>query len=42
MQQAQRAFVILDASLERSRLPEEAPNRAEMEDWLIELRRARF
>ena len=42
MPEAQRAFGILDGALERSPLPEEAPNRAEMEDWLIAFRRSRF
>lgn len=37
-----RTFDLLEQSLARSVLPDEAPNRAELENWLIELRRKRF
>lgn len=40
--EARRALEVLDAARDRSPLPEEAPNRAELEAWLIALRRARF
>ncbi len=40
--ETRRVFEILDAAKQRSPLPEEAPNAAELEAWLIELRRARF
>ncbi len=42
MREAARAFDLLDQAKERSPLPEEAPNRSELEAWLIELRRSRF
>jgi uncharacterized protein len=36
-----RAFALLDGWRARSPLPDEAPNRAELEAWLIELRLSR-
>lgn len=42
MAEAGRALDVVDAALERSPLPEEAPNRDAMETWLVELRRRRF
>jgi hypothetical protein len=40
--EARRVFDLLDDARERSPLAEEAPNRDEIEAWLIEVRRARF
>ena len=40
--EVQRAFAALDGARERSCLPEEPPNRDELDAWLIELRRASF
>jgi uncharacterized protein len=37
--QLRRAFALLDEARDESALPEEAPNRAELEQWMIELRR---
>jgi uncharacterized protein len=37
-----RALAALDEALATSPLPEEAPNAAEVEAWLLELRRKRF
>jgi len=34
-----RAFTLLDEARDKSPLPEEAPNRADLEQWLIELRK---
>lgn len=34
-----RAFDVLDAALERSGLPEEPPNAAELDAWLVAVRR---
>ncbi|MBI2892684.1 MAG: nucleotidyltransferase domain-containing protein [Deltaproteobacteria bacterium] len=38
--EAERAFAVLDAALGRSCLPEQPPNREELQAWLLELRRA--
>jgi uncharacterized protein len=40
--EVERAFVQLDDALARSPLPAEAPNRAEVEAWLLEVRRRRW
>jgi uncharacterized protein len=40
--EARRACEVLDLALGASPLPDEAPNRAEMEAWLLETRRALF
>jgi len=40
--QAERAFTLLDETRARSPLPEETPNRAELEAWLLEVRRRYF
>ena len=40
--QAERAFALLDEALARSPLPAEAPNRDEIEAWLLETRRRRW
>lgn len=37
-----RAFVVLDDALARSALPEEPPNVAELEAWILDLRRNSF
>lgn len=37
-----RAFTLLDEKLQSSSLPEECPNQAELEAWLIEVRRRYF
>ncbi len=37
-----RAFDVLDAALSHTVLPEEPPNVAEIEAWLVELRRRGF
>jgi hypothetical protein len=37
-----RAFSLLDEALASSPLPDEAPNRAELEAWLMDVRRGRF
>lgn len=42
MSELRRAFEVLDAARDRSSLPDEAPNRAECEQWLVALRRAHF
>ena len=39
---AGRAFAALDDAVAGSVLPDEPPNRAEVEDWLVSLRRARL
>jgi predicted nucleotidyltransferase len=38
----ERTFSILEDALERSVLPEEAPNRPQLERWLLDLRRRNF
>jgi predicted nucleotidyltransferase len=40
--EVERAFALLDAALPSSPLPEEPPNRAELEAWLVEVRRRYF
>src|SRR5262249_33345765 len=40
--EVERAFTRIDEALENSPLPEEAPNRAEIETWLLETRRRRW
>ncbi len=42
IEDAPRAFDLLDQARDRSPLPEEAPNRPDLEAWLIELRRSHF
>jgi predicted nucleotidyltransferase len=40
--EVERAFVLLDEALASSPLPEEAPNRDDLENWLLEARRRRW
>jgi predicted nucleotidyltransferase len=40
--ESRRVFELLDAARAQSPLPEEAPNVAELEAWLVDLRRRRF
>jgi uncharacterized protein len=40
--QVERAFTLIDEALEKSPLPDEAQNRAEIEAWLLETRRRRW
>ena len=42
IKESARAFEILDQARDRSPLPDEAPNRPDLEAWLIELRRRSF
>ena len=40
--QVERAFGMLDEALAKSPLPDEAPNRSEIESWLLQTRRRRW
>jgi hypothetical protein len=40
--EAERAMALLDHTMERSSLPDEPPNVAELEDYLIARRREHF
>jgi hypothetical protein len=42
MAELERAFEVLEAAFIASTLPDESPNRGELEGWLLEVRRRYF